>query len=271
MMNIVRRFVPNRTDSDSISVDREPANPDARTANGEVYNYRRFRFWPSYDGIQRGVQAGDRATDATVHTLDGDSVQISDLWDDGPVVVEFGSLTCPIFVGKVNAMNALAEKYGNDVEFYVVYTREAHPGQRYHRHTSFEQKCQLARDTTDLESIDRTVLVDDVEGTMHRQYDSLPNSVYVIGRDGVVSHRADWLDVARLDEELEELLAQDGCGADVTPSTLEENYHKPESELFRTMLRVHLRAGAGSLRDMVLAFPRMLAYRTKVGVLGRIR
>lgn len=35
------------------------------------------------------------------------------------------------------------------------------------------------------------VLVDDLEGTMHRAYDSLLNSVYVIGRDGVLTHRAD--------------------------------------------------------------------------------
>lgn len=95
--------------------------------------------------------------------------------------------------------------------------------------------------------------------------------MYVIGRDGIVAHRADWLDVARLDDELEELLRRDGVGADVTSTALEENYHEPETDLFRTMLRVHRRAGAGSLRDMVLAVPRMLADRAMDGLRGLVR
>ena len=271
MTNIVRRLISNATSGDQVSSERNTTAPAGTTLIREAYNYHQFRFWPASDGIQRGVHAGEQAADATLQTLEGEPIQLSDLWDDGPVVVEFGSITCPIFAGKVDAMDELAKKYADGVDFYVVYTREAHPGQRYHRHTSFEQKCQHARDAKAAESIDRTVLVDDVDGTMHRQYDALPNSVYAIGRDGIVAHRADWLDADRLDGELEELLAQDGIGADVTPTTLEENYHKPETDLFRTMLRVHRRAGAGSLRDMVLAFLRMLAYRASDGLRGRIR
>lgn len=135
---------------------------------------------------------------------------------------------------------------------------------------SWAQKCQHARDAKREESIERDVLVDDVDGTMHRAYDSLPNSAYVIGTDGIVTQRADWLDIGRLRDELENLLAHGGRGTDVPPTTLEENYPKPDADLFRTTLRVNGRAGAGSFRDMLAAGPRMQAYRLASGVRDRI-
>ena len=257
----LRWLVSKTVDGVPTPADHDAQKSSRTDATADTYNYRRFRFCPASEGIQRGVNAGEEATDTTVYTLDGDSVQLSSLWNDQPVVFEFGSITCPIFAGKVDAMNELAAAYGDDVDFYVVYTREAHPGQQYHRHTSFEQKRRHALDAQRDESIERDVLIDDVEGTMHRAYDSLPNSVYVIGRDGVVAHRADWLDTEVLRERLDELLARSGRGADVSPTSLEENYHKPDADLFSTALRVHRRAGAGSLRDMLMAGPRMLAYR----------
>lgn len=259
MAGIVRWLAASVADRVSTHGGRDDV--ERLDADGDTYNYRRFRFWPARDGIQRDVTAGDKAVDATVYTLEGDPVELLSLWEDRPIVVEFGSITCPIFTAKVDAMDKLAEKYEDEVDFYVVYSREAHPGQRYHRHTSFDQKCRHARDAKDNESINRDILVDDVDGSMHRGYDALPNSVYVIGRDGVVAHRADWLDIDVLNDQLQKLVTADGRGAEVTPTSLEENYHTPDADLVKTMLRVHRRAGAGSFRDMLLAAPRMLAYR----------
>lgn len=270
MVRPVRWLISNVINGATTGESRSPTEPTTSNTDRD-YNYQQFRFWPAREGIQRSVTAGEEATDTTVYTLNGDAVQLSTLWHDRPLVIEFGSITCPIFAAKVNAMDELARRYDGAVDFYVVYTREAHPGQRYHRHTSFEQKCQHARDAKQYESIERVVLVDDIEGTMHRTYDSLPNSVYVIGTDGIVAHRADWLDVDRLDAELQHLLDHGGRGADVPPTTLEENYHKPDADLFRTMLRVNGRAGAGSLRDMLVAGPRMMAHRLGRNVADRLR
>lgn len=269
MPSVVQWLISKAVGGEAPSSARRSSKHAETDTDRDSYNYRQFRFWPARAGIHRGVNAGDEALDATVYTLDGDRVHLSSLWEDRPAVIEFGSITCPIFAGKVAAMDELASRYENDVNFYVVYSREAHPGQRYHRHTSFEQKYQYARDVKRDESIERDVLVDDVDGTMHRGYDSLPNSVYVVGRDGVVAHRADWLDIEVLDERLAELLDRGGRGADSPQTSLEENYHKPNADLFRTILRVHGRAGAGSFRDMVMAAPQMLAYRIKKGIKTR--
>ncbi|MCL7417041.1 MAG: hypothetical protein M8354_04285, partial [Halalkalicoccus sp.] len=128
MMSAVRRLI-------STAEDAVTSGEDARTERetgtdpetGDDYNYRRFRFWPADQGIDRGVTSGTEAPDATVYTLEGNPVELSGLWEDRPIVIEFGSITCPIFAAKVDAMDALAQTY-DGIDFYIVYTREAHPG-----------------------------------------------------------------------------------------------------------------------------------------------
>lgn len=224
------------------------------------YNYDRFRYSHYAGKIERDVDAGDEAVDATLHTLDGGSVELSELWSERPVVLEFGSVTCPIFVKKISEMDALARKY-DEVDFYVVYVREAHPGENYTAHESLDEKIENARDLRELDDVERTVLVDDVEGTMHEKYGAFPNSVYVIGNDGVVAYRADWVYPEKLDERIEELLENGGAGANVTPESVEENYHSFDATLLPFLYTVTKRAGSPSLKDLVTAFPGMLRYR----------
>jgi len=271
MVRITDWLSPATTGERVQPTDRESEGVDSGVPGWDSYNYRRFRFLPSRDGVHDGVKAGEEAVDATVYTLDGDSVSLSSLWEDGPIVLEFGSITCPVFSKKIEAMNDLAAEYGDEVDFYVVYTREAHPGNRYHRHTSFEQKCQHARDAKRTESVNRGVLVDDLEGTMHRAYGSLPNSAYLVGGDGVVAHQADWLDPDVLEDKIVEVLEHDGRGAAVSPSTLtlQEHAVDPDPDLIRAGVRVHSRAGGGSFRDLLVSLPRMLAYRLKLRLPGR--
>lgn len=104
---------------------------------------------------------------------------------------------------------------------------------------------------------------------MHRAYDLLPSSVYITGRAGVVADRVDWLDIEILEGQLAELFDRGGRGADVSPTALEENYHKPDTDLFSTALRVHWRTGAGSFRDILMAGLRMLTYRITRGLRDR--
>jgi peroxiredoxin len=225
----------------------------------ESYNYEHFDV--AVADVDRGVTAGDDAIDVPLYTLDGEIVQLADLWASGPIVVEFGSITCPIFTKKVEAMDALAEKYADGVDFYVVYTREAHPGQNYPAHRCLEEKLSNAADASQYESIARTVLVDGVDGTMHTQYVALPNAVYLIGTDGVVAHQADWLDPEALDDAVEALLESGGRGGDVTPEALRNNFEKPTRDSVVELYRVLSRAGPGSLRDFLRTMPRMLLYR----------
>jgi len=165
------------------------------------YNYERYRM-SNYDLSEfHGPRAGDDAIDFTVHKMDGTEVKLSDFrgkW----VVIETGSLTCPMYVKNVNKLNALKAKY-SDVEFLVVYVREAHPGQWVKPHNDLDDKIQRAQQTKDDYGDMREFLVDDVNGSMHQAYGSLPNMVYVVNPDGKVVYRCDWAFADRIEGVLE--------------------------------------------------------------------
>ena len=75
-----------------------------------------------------------------------------------------------------------------------LYTREAHPGENYPAHRSFEQKLAHARAFKAEFKIERPILVDELVGAAHKLYGSLPNMTYLISRGGRVLFRADWTD-----------------------------------------------------------------------------
>jgi hypothetical protein len=81
---------------------------------------------------------------------------------------------------------------GRGVEFLLVYVREAHPGERYPAHKTQEQKIRDAKDLGRFEKIRATILADDLEGTIHRNYGQQPNMLYVIDKEGRVFFRALW-------------------------------------------------------------------------------
>jgi peroxiredoxin len=243
------------TDHRTSALSKHPVSQE----NSSAYNYDHFDV--SAADVERNITAGDEAIDVPLYTLDGETVHLADLWADNPIVVEFGSITCPVFTSKVETMDALANKYADEVDFYVIYTREAHPGQDYPAHRNLDEKLSNAVDACEYESIDRTILVDEINGAMHTRYVSLPNAAYVIGIDGIVAHQADWLDPETIDDVLESVLNHGGHGEDVTPTSLRDNFEKPTSATVSELYRVLSRAGPGSLRDFVRTLPRMLLYR----------
>jgi len=58
--------------------------------------------------------------------------------------------------------------------------------------------------------ITRRMLVDDLEGAVHRAYGSLPNMSYIVHR-GIVVYRADWTDVRTISMALDQLVFQWGA------------------------------------------------------------
>lgn len=103
----------------------------------------------------------------------------------------------------------MAAKYADHgVSFVFVYTREAHPGERYAHLASIEQKLAHARDMVARDGLSRPMLVDDLEGTLHRAYGRLPNMTYVIGGGGRLLYRASWTDADSLELVLERVVRQ---------------------------------------------------------------
>lgn len=104
-------------------------------------------------------------------------------------------------------MDDLADRYADrGVTSAFIYTREAHPGERYRHHTSMDVKRAHARAFVDHSEVRRPMLLDDLEGTCHRAYGMLPNMTWIIGRGGVVYYKSEWTAAADVEDALTQLL-----------------------------------------------------------------
>jgi len=164
------------------------------TTSTDTYNYVAFDFALEQAEVTRWLQEGpaigEVAPDFELMDIDGNTVRLSDL-RGRPVVLEFGSYTCPIFSDRVPIMEQLARQYP-EATFLVIYTREAHPGEHQGPHLSVTEKRSAALKLALEEALTRRVLVDWLDGTVHRAYGGAWDSVYVIDPGGRVLMRQAW-------------------------------------------------------------------------------
>ncbi|MBT8003074.1 MAG: redoxin domain-containing protein, partial [Rhodospirillales bacterium] len=132
------------------------------------YNYRNFRT-SNYDYMAfPGPKAGDDMLDFTLTSLDGKEIKLSN-YKGKWVVIETASLTCPMYVKNVNPIKKVIQKFP-DVEFLVVYVREAHPGSRVGPHETLDDKIALADRMKNETGEVRNMAVDNLDGEMHQAY-----------------------------------------------------------------------------------------------------
>lgn len=213
------------------------------------YNYGHFRARDYVFDAFPGPTLGEPMPDAVVETLDGRSVSLSTL--PRPLVLESGSLSCPVFVGQMRAMRALARRHP-EVTFAVLYSREAHPGGRIPPHASAGEKRALARRLVEEEGESRLVLVDDVAGTAHRALGAFPDFLYLFDVEGRVAFRTLWNDPREVEVALERL-----ARGERTPEPASTPLPPPPWVAFRVLRR----AGAQALLEFALALPALLAKR----------
>ena len=80
------------------------------------------------------------------------------------------------------------------VESVFIYVREAHPGEHFGPHDSFERKLEYAREFQRQFDVQRSVLVDDLEGRAHRAFGQMPNMTYILNSAHSVVFRSAWTD-----------------------------------------------------------------------------
>ncbi|QLC26415.1 redoxin domain-containing protein [Parasphingopyxis algicola] len=140
-----------------------------------AYNYERFdnKVYGPIPFALHSPKVGECATDFEARTLDGSPVRLSD-FEGKRIVLETGSMTCPMFGGNIEPMNGLADRYRSDdsIVFLILYTREAHPAPKFPAHRNDRHKLKTANLIAPMLSENRTVLVDDVAGSAHRGWAS---------------------------------------------------------------------------------------------------
>jgi len=220
-----------------------------------TYGYRRFTP-EEYDfTVDDGLQAGDTYRDVTLRTLDGTPVRLSHYLRDRPLVLETGSMTCPMYAQSVPPMMRLIEKYP-ELDHVLMYVREAHPGERQPQHRTTGEKIDAARRTKRRYRDRRTVLVDDVDGSAHAHYGAMPNSIFVIAPDGTILFRSIWNNAVDMDAIL-------GAIAKGEPVRSRELKAVPPFSL--RAVRTLLRGGIVAIWDFLRGLRRLVSKHRKVG------
>lgn len=108
----------------------------------------------------------------------------------------------------------LSEKYKDeDVEFFVVYSKEPHAGERryfkkYQQHSSYEHKKRYAGELVQEFGMKVPVLIDDLDETVVQAFERMPNMTFVVDKQGKIAYKADWMEASWISEIPDELLAE---------------------------------------------------------------
>lgn len=210
------------------------------------YNYTAFKpeFYNFIDF--KGPKAGEKAIDFDAYGLDGEKVKLSDFFGTW-LVLETGSFSCPMYVGNIQKMNRVASEF-KDIQFLVLYVREAHPGSNVPPGTEIKEKLKHANRLPVEENENRTIIVDTPNGNAHKLYGSFPDAVYIINPEGIVVFRGDWT----IASEVEKVLSQ---GRD---EIHKQEHFEPGAPSIPLAFRVLKRAGLNSLWDFALGLPKLL-------------
>jgi peroxiredoxin len=154
------------------------------------------------------VGVGEQAPDFELTTTGGETVRLSDL-RGRHVVFMFAAMTCPPARMQTPRFEALRAKYSpHDVAVLLVYSRERHAGERgypeFQYASSDAEKMALARMLAALTSL--PIAVDNIEETTLHSYGAVPNSCYVINREGTIVYRSTWADSRKVEQALNALL-----------------------------------------------------------------
>jgi thiol-disulfide isomerase/thioredoxin len=148
------------------------------------------------------LEVGAEAPDFSLPTLDGmETVRLSSR-RGRPVVLFFGSYTCPPFRRQMPSMNALYEPFRNRADFLFVYVEEAHAtdawpsksnttdGVLFTSPRRMEERVRIGELCASRMAIPFPILVDGIEDEVGRAYRAWPTRVYAIDKDGRVAFKS---------------------------------------------------------------------------------
>ena len=146
------------------------------------------------------LKVGTMAPDFKLRTIDGTGeTQLSSYRGQRPVVLVFGSYTCPPFREQVGALEALFDRYHDRVAFFMVYIKEAHPTDGWvmarNKQLGIEIKdaATLAERTAAAQTACTTLkiklpcLIDGMDNSANHAYAAWPDRIYVVDTAGKIA------------------------------------------------------------------------------------
>ena len=175
---------------------------------------------------QSAPKIGSPGPNFSLEDITGKQISLADLTGDIPLVLAFGSYTCPVSRWRHPLLEDLAEEFGNQVRFAMIYTIESHPvgspcpytgepwdtllnvftGVRVGQATTAEQRMQTAQLAAADMEISFPVLVDTMDNQVWRAYGSAPTMAFVFDQHANVTMRQVWFEPRAVRTELERLI-----------------------------------------------------------------
>jgi len=216
------------------------------------YNYESFTSGEYDFSEQNGLQTGDIFPNFELTSQNAEIVPLFD-GTEKITVIETGSITCPLYSGNIIGMNELAKKHP-EIDFKLLYIREAHPGKNIPSHKNISEKITLANKIKDHFPENREILVDNIDGAVHEKVGLLPNTIVIVKKDGEVLYKIDWNNIDTLSKALE-CIENDEPADSITPK------FRPAPPTIS--IPVLHRAGNDALFDFLLHLPKVIFERAK--------
>jgi peroxiredoxin len=148
------------------------------------------------------LAVGDAAPDFTLKERQGErTVTLSEFRERQPVVLVFGSITCPPFRREVPQLERLSAQYGDRARFFLVYLREAHPDsvvaisrdgkdelQKIGQTDDWATRAKHAELCTTTLKLTFPALIDNDRNEVRDAYAGWPSRLMVVGTDGKVAY-----------------------------------------------------------------------------------
>lgn len=147
---------------------------------------------------QGTLEDGAVAPDFALQDIEGKkTVKLSSL-KGKPVVLIFGSCTCPPFVASTQATDKLYSTYKDRVNFLLIYIREAHPtdgwampGNQFvvQSPKTIEERRGIAREFAGRLNVSIPILVDTHDDKVETTYACWPNRMYILDAQGKIADK----------------------------------------------------------------------------------
>jgi tetratricopeptide (TPR) repeat protein/thiol-disulfide isomerase/thioredoxin len=148
-----------------------------------------------------GPKPNDLAPDFSLPALDGGkTVTLSSFRGKSPVVLVFGSYSCPNFRGAAASLSQLEKRYGAKASFLLVYIREAHTAETWESGRNSREGVSVQPATNIQEKREHAsycmrqlhlafpAVVDGMDGAAEKAYAAWPSLAVIVGKDGRVAY-----------------------------------------------------------------------------------
>lgn len=152
------------------------------------------------------------------NVVSGRKVSLRGFRGKSPVVLVFGSYSCPNFRSSAGALRTMHERYGAHVPFLLVYIREAHAGNDWQSTRNLRENVNLAPVATIAEKQEHAsmcsrklhlnfpAVVDGMDGKVEAAYGAWPSRAFVVGPDGRVLYSTRLTELDFHAEEMDSVL-----------------------------------------------------------------